>query len=154
MLRLSLFEIFVRTIPEGVLFIFANYILSNTKIEKKKLLISGILLGISTYLVRLLPINFGVHIIINLMIHIFLLVQINGIDVFKAVATSLIAVIILLLCEWLNFLILDKGLRISAEIYSKDALAKELYFLPSLLLFFLIIMGVFYTKYYLNKVKD
>jgi hypothetical protein len=104
--------------------------------------------------VRLLPINFGVHIIINLMIHIFLLVQINGIDVFKAVATSLIAVIILLLCEWLNFLILDKGLRISAEIYSKDALAKELYFLPSLLLFFLIIMGVFYTKYYLNKVKD
>lgn len=103
MLRLSIIELFLRLIPEGILYAFAMYAFTNTKkIDIKKILICGILLGISIYLIRFLPIHFGVHTILFLMIYIFISVKIIQVEVLNAIAYGLIMVITLFISEWIN----------------------------------------------------
>ena len=53
MLRVSGFEFIVRLIPEAFIFMFAAYTFSKTKLDKKRYLLSSILLGISVFFVRM-----------------------------------------------------------------------------------------------------
>ena len=67
-LKLSCFEFLFRTIPEGLLFILAIYIFSGVKFEVKRFLVSGFVLAIVTFLVRMLPISYGIHTMLNIII--------------------------------------------------------------------------------------
>lgn len=150
MLRLSLLELFVRLIPEGIIISFALYILSNVKIDKKKLLISGVIFGISIYLIRLLPIHFGVHTILLIIIYIVISVNFNKINLLKAISSSLVTLMILSACDFINFFMIVHVFNISIEYLLKDPLTKTLLGLPGLGLFFIIIL-VFYKIKYKNS---
>ncbi|MDK2918374.1 MAG: hypothetical protein PWQ37_1107 [Candidatus Petromonas sp.] len=150
MLRLSLLELFLRLIPEGIIISFALYILSNVKIDKKKLLISGVIFGISIYLIRLLPIHFGVHTILLIIIYIVISVNFNKINLLKAISSSLVTLMILSACDFINFFMIVHVFNISIEYLLKDPLTKTLLGLPGLGLFFIIIL-VFYKIKYKNS---
>nr|WP_312292105.1 hypothetical protein [Clostridium chromiireducens] len=68
MLQLTVLEFTIRTIPEALVYIFAAYVFSNKKLDVNKYLISSFLLAIGTFLVRMLPINYGVHTILAIII--------------------------------------------------------------------------------------
>ena len=57
MIKLSFLELIIRVIPEEAIFIWACYILSKTKFQLNRYLLSTILLALTTYIVRSLPIN-------------------------------------------------------------------------------------------------
>lgn len=147
MLKLSLWEIFLGAIPEDIIFVFGVYVLTNTVINKKKILITGILSGILVYLVRLLPIYMGVHLLFLMIIITFLLVFINNINIVKIIPSILILVIIRLITEAIFIFILTNVLNISIESFINNALLKTLYLIPSLLLFALIVYIIYRTKY-------
>ncbi|TDT61299.1 hypothetical protein [Fonticella tunisiensis] len=135
MLKLSMLELFLRTIPEGFAFILASYALGRKAIDRDRYCISALLLGITIYLVRMLPIHFGVHTIIIIMIHILLTSAINKIETIKAVSAALVSTIIMFLSEWLNVFILNSFLNIRLEDVFKDPGMKLLYSSPSLIFF-------------------
>ena len=139
MLQLTLLEMFTRTIPEGITFIFAGYVFSNNKLNIKNLLISGVLLGLGTYFIRHLPIHFGIHTILNFLLHMSLLVWINSIEFSKAISTALISIIILLVCEWINIIVVAEVFHIPADFFLNENLLRMLASLPSLFLFFIIV---------------
>lgn len=145
-MKLSLIELVLRTIPEGIILILAAYVFLNTKIDKNKILLSGTILGIITYLVRLLPIDFGVHTIIIIIGNILLLVNINKINLFSSISASLLSMFILVICDLINFYFIVNMLNISFEQISNNILIKTLWGLPSLILYLAIIGAVFYKK--------
>ena len=65
MLRITLFEFVFRGIPELVLFILAAYIFSRTKIQKKDFIIAILVSNVGVFLIRNLPIGYGVHTIVS-----------------------------------------------------------------------------------------
>ena len=146
MLQLTLLELFTRTIPEGMIFIFAGYVFSNKPLDMKKLAFSGALLGLGTYCIRHLPIHFGIHTILNLLMHMALLVWINNIEFSQAISTALISIAILLVCEWVNILVVTEVFHIPTDFFLNKDLLRVLASIPSLLLFFLIVY-----LYYLRK---
>jgi hypothetical protein len=146
-LKLSLLSLFLRTIPEGIMSIFANYVLANKKVDRKKMLVSGILLGISTYLIRFLPIHFGVHTILSIMIYIFLCIKINNIDYFKAISSSIISMIILFVLDWVAVFIYMKVFSINPKILFSKSIISILFGLPSIVIFSII----FFIIYKKNK---
>lgn len=150
MLRLEPIEFILRAIPEGFLFILAVYIFSNTKIDKRKYIISSVIYGVILYLVRLLPISYGVHTILSLMFLILFTNIYNKIDAIKVMKSVLIIFIIQFLTEGLNILILNLIPNIDLDIMFKSALIKNLLGLPSLIVAYLIIY-LFYLK---NKKRD
>jgi hypothetical protein len=139
MLNLSLLDLFLRLLPEGFLLMFAAYALSGKKVDKKNLCISSILFMIIIFFVRKLPIHFGVHTILLFIVYTSIAVWINKIELMKAISSVLISTIIMLVGEGINGFMLDK-LGVKLDVVFKDPLMKNLYFLPSLLIFLVIIL--------------
>lgn len=135
MLQISPLEILFRGVPESFLLIFISYLFTHKKVNKKLCFISSVLLAVITYLVRMLPIHFGVHTIIMMIIYIIVIVVINQIPINKAISSILSGTIMLLICEWINLFILDGWVRVNIEVILKKPLMKILYFIPSLILF-------------------
>lgn len=145
MLKLSLIEFFLRLIPEGFLLALSIYAFSGTTLSKKRYIVAASVLSINTYLVRMLPINFGVHTILLLMLYIIVAVNISKIDMMMAIKLSLIATIILSICDFVNLFMLVKIFSISIENLLDDTFTKTMLGLPSLGLFFIIVF-FFYKK--------
>lgn len=150
MLKLHPIEFFLRAIPEGFLFVLAVYIFSKTKIDKKKYIICSVIFAISMFIIRLLPINYGVHTILSLMLLVLLITTYNKMDVIKAMKSVLIVVLMQFLIEGINVLILTLIPSINIDNLFKDPITKTLVGLPSLIVAYLIV----YSFYLLNKKKE
>jgi hypothetical protein len=155
MLKLSAFEFIFRTLPEAFIFIFASYLFANQKINTKKYILSSIMVAISIFLIRMLPINYGVHTILNIITQTLILNSINKIDIIPAVKSALVTTICLFIIELLNMVALNiiYGNQLN-EILSNPML-KTIYGLPSLAAFLIIVICYYYFKKGKNEyVKD
>ncbi|MCT8978564.1 hypothetical protein N4T77_18400 [Clostridium sp. CX1] len=151
MLKLSVLEIFLRLIPESLILILAAYAFSGKSINKINFFVSTILISIATYLVRMLPIHFGVHTIILLIIYVLITVNINKINIIKATSAGLTSATILFICEWINVFIITDLLKFNIENMLKNDLLKVVYGIPSIVLFALIIFAIWRRSLYLGK---
>lgn len=151
MLRLTLLEIFLRGLPEGMLIIFAVYAFSKTVINIKRYIVSSIIFLISVYLIRLLPIQYGVHTILNIIVIIVLTVNINKIVIIKSIQASIMAMIMEFICEGINMFIIQHMFKVEIVYLLSEPSLKILYGIPSLLIFAIIV----FTYYaYLTRRKE
>lgn len=126
--------LFLRCIVEVFIVNFMIYTLSKRSINNTSYYIVSILLSLLTYVVRLLPIYYGVHIVINLITFISIM-TILGIPLIKSIKNTLITFTILEFSEILNLIILiilDNKFWEDNEIYIKGSLG-----IPSLIFLFL-----------------
>ncbi len=146
MLKISIFEIFFAAMPEVYVLIIGAYLLAGEKLNARRILVIGLLAGISTYLVRLLPIFPGGNILFSLLIDSFLLIAIGKIEVLKAIPSVLLVIIIRLTTEILNVILLIEAFHMDLDVLSGDPVKKTVAFLPSLILFITIILVIYLRK--------
>lgn len=150
MLKLSILEIILRLIPEGILNIMSVYVFSAEKINLRKIFLSGTLLANFLYFIRILPIEYGVHTLIYLIVFIFIVTWVNKIDTSRAMSSSLISMMILSICDWVSFFIMANILKSNVKNIMSNPWLKILYGLPSLVLYICIIF-VSYKIIYRNR---
>jgi len=134
--------------PESFVLMLAMYALSNTKLNVNRYIISSLLLATFEYSVRMLPITYGVHTILNVIIMIILICSINKTDIILAIKASLITTICLFILEGLNTLLLYFIFKDRLESIILNTMLKTIYVLPSLICFAII------TIIYYSKKKD
>ncbi|ABR47485.1 hypothetical protein Amet_1280 [Alkaliphilus metalliredigens QYMF] len=144
MLKLPIISLFLRTIPEGIILVLVGYMILNKPLEKQKICITGVILGISTYFVRMLPINFGIHMILILFVYMFLLHKINIMNFYKAVTAGIVSFIFIAISEWIMLVFYIGVLGMSTEKVLDQSLSSILLGLPSLVLLFC--MGMLVQK--------
>ncbi|WP_270566973.1 hypothetical protein [Clostridium beijerinckii] len=137
MLSLTWIDFFIKLIPEEFVFIWGICTISNIVISKRRHVIYCILIALEVYVVRLLPIHFGVHIIINNIFTICLLI-IAEISIDTAIRNTLLMTLFLMISEFFNMFIL-KILNVNVEAKFKIHGVESLLLSPSLLLFILLI---------------
>lgn len=150
MLKLSLFEFIVRTIPESFVFIFCIIVYGKEKINKNKYIISSILLCLGVFLVRQLPINYGVHVVLNLIILAGLTNYICGIEIIKTMKACILVTVLSFLFEGLNVAVLSFIFKENFEMIIANSYLKTILGLPSLV--FLFITGLIANKIKTNKI--
>ena len=143
MLKLKPIEFLLRGLPESFLFILAIYVFSKTKIDKNKYIISSLLYAISTYAIRLLPIDYGVHTILSLLFLGFLIIYYNKIDSIKALSSTIFIYLIQILSEGTNVLLLNI-MKIDINKLVSDPFTKTILGIPSLILSYLIVLIFYY----------
>ena len=146
MLTFTWLELLVLAVPECLIFVYGVYKLNNKPMREKRFWLSAFLMVLVGYLVRLLPIQFGIHTLVIIMVFIIISAYINRIEIFKATTTILLLFIIRLATEWLNFVILNTIFNISSEDLFNDPVKKVIYTLPSSLLFFIAVFIVYRLK--------
>lgn len=151
MLKISIIEFFFRALPESFILVLGAYAFCKKNICIKPFFISTVLFSIVAYLIRMLPIHFGVHTIIILIVYILLMYFINNLDIIKSASSGLILIIMLFVAEWLNVYVLTNILKLDINVIFKEPLKKLLYGIPSLLLFSIIIVAIAYKNLYLER---
>lgn len=151
MLKLTLTEFFVRGLPEAFLFIFGVYAFSKNFINTKKCIISSLLYGFMAYMVRFLPIHYGVHTIINVFIIIALTVNINKIDLSASIRSAITVIILQFISEGINVLIIQYILGADINHVFSDPVLKTLYGIPSIIVFAVVAIA-YYIR--LSKRKE
>lgn len=146
-LHLSFLEFVVRCIPEAILFIFAVYTFSNTKIEFKKFIISSLILAVSTFLVRMLPISYGIHTILNIIVLVLITTVINKISVIGSIRSGILTAILMFICEGINMGLIQLTHGSEMERIFTDSILKTIYGLPSLMIFAIILLTYKFIRF-------
>lgn len=147
MLKLSILELIFRALPEEIILIFSIYVFSFTRIDIKKLITSGVIFSIMVYLIRLLPIQPGVHSLLLIPIIVLLTTIINKINMIKATSASILSIILMYLCEMINSYILTDFLHLNIEEAFQNIVAKILYSSISLAIYLAITLLIYFTIY-------
>ena len=151
MLKLEPIEFFLRSLPECFLLILAIHSFSKIKIDKKKYIISSFICSVAIFLVRMLPINYGVHTILAMGITSILGVAINKIDVIKAIKGVLIVIILQFALEGMNIFIIENIFKADIDKVFADPVQKALYGLPSICMLAIIVVGYYIINYKKGK---
>ncbi len=152
MIKLSFLELIIRSIPEGAIFIWACYILSKTKFQLNRYLLSTISLALATYIVRSLPINLGINTVLSLGVLIITNININKISIIKSISVSVSSIILLSTCELINILMIKYLFKADLTKVFSNPLSKTIYGIPSLVLFVLLII-IINKVFNKNKLK-
>ncbi|WP_333859798.1 hypothetical protein [Clostridium sp.] len=152
MLKLHWIELFLRGIPEMFLVIWGISIICKTYFSLKKYVFLGIVMSILTFLIRSLPIYFGVHTIIIITMDVIIMI-IAGMPIVSSIYGTLVMFLSLSLSEFLNMLLLD-FVGINSTITPTDSIKKCILGIPSLVILFLIVIILNYVITRREKFKD
>ena len=142
MLQLSPIEYVLRGFPESFLVIFAIYVFSKTKIDKKKYLVTSLIFSLIIFTTRMLPINYGVHMVLSVLFLLFLVVSYNKIDVVSAIKSIIFIYLIQFVSEAVNVVILN-FMNIDLELKFKNPIYKSIMGIPSLIITAIIIVVIY-----------
>lgn len=148
MLQLHWIEIFLRLIPEALLMIWGIHVLARKRINIKNYMLSSVILALLTFLIRRLPIYFGIHTLIIIILTMVIVVAM-GIPIIKAMYGSLLMFLIFTLSEFLNMVILHL-LNINTNIQFENPIIKDMYGIPSLIIICIVIIAI---RYFIKR-KD
>lgn len=147
MLESSLVYIIARTFPESLILVLSGVILLGINIDKKTVFKYGLILGIIIGIIRLLPINFGVHSVLAMIALCIIMLKNTNNDILKSMLSTCLVWISLALSECIYLLIATSFLNIKVEsLTDNTTLQGAIIKLPSLLIMFLIVLLLKYTK--------
>ena len=105
-LKIIIFKHIFGYIFQGFAIILGVYLFNKEKLKAKEYVFASLLLIVSTYLVKLLPISYGVHTILNLLVLFFICTFMLDMQAFLTVRSSLLVTVLLLLSEIVNVAIM------------------------------------------------
>ena len=151
MLNVTLVDFIFRAIPEAFIHIFAMYVFVGAKIDKKSYTKASILLAMMMFIIRSLPISYGIHTILIIMAMITLSITLNKLSIIDTIRAAIINVIIQFIAEGLNILFIQMILKKDLEVVIIEPLSKVRYGIPSLIIWVAIIF--IYYKFMGKKRK-
>ena len=149
-LQLILFEYILGFGLQAFIFIFGIYTFNRQKIEIKKYLLASVLVAIISYIVRLMPISFGVHTIFDMIASILICILLLKMPAINTIRSMSIVIVLLLASEIV-------GLISVSTIFGNDrfqdimdnSLRRAIVSVPINLLFLLLVT----LSYYILKKK-
>lgn len=148
---LSWIDIFLRLLPEALIIILAGHALSKKDIDIKRYLLSSLIVALSIFVFKLLPISAALPMILSILVAIISLIFIDKIKTVHAIISSIVCFILMMLTEAMNLLVLEKVFHVNTDevFLNAQPLEKYLYGLPSMLVFATIVL----TYYFISKRK-
>ncbi|QGU95338.1 hypothetical protein GOM49_09785 [Clostridium bovifaecis] len=138
MLKIAPIELFMRLIPEMMIYMWGVHVVSKHPFNKKIYLCSSVILAVVIFFIRMLPIHFGVHMVINIIINIFIS-RLIGIPLLQAIYSTFFNTLLLSVSEFFNMLILNI-FNINIDIVFSKPITKCLAGIPSLVVFSLLVL--------------
>lgn len=150
MLNSSLSYIIIRSLPECILLIISSYILMNIKLDKIDIFKKSILYLIILTLIRVLPINFGIHTVLSMFVLGTILYRLKGQDIINTILTISKIFICLAMSEGIYMVMANDVMGIPLKLLTDNTkIVSAMLTLPSLLIFFILVLII---KMVTNKI--
>ncbi|OCL28097.1 hypothetical protein U472_02570 [Orenia metallireducens] len=130
--------LFLQFIPEETALAFLATVFLKVEIDKKTVLVIGLISGVAVYLFRMLPVTFGFHTIFLILLDTVLLNYFYQRRVLDCFSSILKPFILLFFCEIITANILHYISDKSIEELIRNPLIKTIVVLPQVILLFLV----------------
>jgi 4-amino-4-deoxy-L-arabinose transferase-like glycosyltransferase len=142
---LSWIDFFLRLIPEGLIIILAGYAISQKDINIKLYLISSFIIAFLSFIYSQLPVSTTLPMVLTAISTVIILSSINKIKTRKAILSTLICFVLLIITEGINMVLLNKIFNLDTNkiFLSSNTLMRNIYGLPSLLIYGLIVLSCY-----------
>ena len=152
MLESSLAYVLMRTIPESIVLMLSGFILLGLKLDTKKIVKLGFIHGIIISIIRKLPITFGVHTILSMIVLSAILFKISNKSFVEVIVAPCNIWISLALSEAIYYIIATGLLKIDSEVLTDyQSVLGAISTLPSLLILLMIVLVIKSMKKKLMK---
>ncbi len=152
MLHTSMVYILIRTFPECILVLFSGCILLNLNIPKSKVFKTGIIYALIVSFIRILPIHFGIHTLLSIILTTFILLYFSNKNLIDLLATTCCIFIALLFSEVIYLNTFTNIFRLHYNlIVDNFSLSSALLSLPSLLIFLILVKLINIIQRKFNK---
>jgi hypothetical protein len=136
---------------QGFAMILGIYAFCRSKVEGKKYLIASAMMIVVLYVMRLLPIQAGIHTILDLILCFLIAVLYLKMPAFNAIRSILIMTVLLLLTELLNVFSMTQLLgKARFDALMADPVSKYIVGLPAAVVF----AGIILVVYLILKKKN
>ena len=106
LLKIIIFEYLLGYCLQGFTIVLGIFAFNRRKITLKSYVLTSLLATIIIYCVRLLPISFGVHTIINMLLLIVICIIVLKMPAYTTIRSVLLVIVLLLICEMVNVAIM------------------------------------------------
>ncbi|MEF9959194.1 MAG: hypothetical protein RR090_11945, partial [Niameybacter sp.] len=132
--HLSIMELFLRAIPDAALFIMGTHIFAHIPINKARIIKSILIMALTVYVIRCLPITFGIHTLLGVVATTLLIIIIYKIDLIQSIRATFLTTLVQYISELLNMIWIQLYLGKELEVVFQNPTSKILYGIPSLIL--------------------
>lgn len=148
MLELPLMGLIFQGIPEQIGVVMVAFAIAKIQFNIKKIILGGFSLAFSAYLLRMLPITFGVHTVVLVGLLFLILNRLGNVNINTSIFTSLFSFLLLIIYEMLCVSLIVNKLNLTYEDILIDQKFRLLIALPHIILLYL---TAFLIKNYRTK---
>ena len=150
--EIILFEYFLGYILQGFAYCLGIYAFCVRKVELRKYTVASLIFIVMSYIMRLLPVSFGVHTILNLACLFLLAILFLKMPALVTIRSILAITVLLLMTELVSVFCITKIVgQAQFDSMMNDDLGKAIIALPSSVIFAGLVVAAYFV---LRKIKE
>ena len=142
-MKIPVLALILQGIPEQIAVATLAFVIAKIPLQWKRIVLIGVLLAFSSYVLRLFPITFGIHTIVIIGLLFILLVKIAKGNLNTALTASLLSFLGLIIAETVCLSILMPLFGVTSEMLFSNITIRVLITLPQVFLLFMLAFVVF-----------
>lgn len=150
-MQISFTTLIFQGIPETIAATTLAFVIANVELEWKKIIGLGCLFGLVTYFVRKLPITFGLHTIVLMVLFIITLSWLGRKSLVESIISTILTFLALVLVETVSTQVFFSLFNLSPNTVSKSSFLMIVSGLPAVIILFL--LSIVITKIRKRKAK-
>lgn len=150
-MKIPLLALIFQGIPEQIAVATLAFVIAKIPLIPKRVILIGIILAFTSYLLRLLPLTFGIHTVLIMGLLFILLILIGRGNINTSLIASLISFLSLIIAETVCLSILMPLFGVNFDITNNNAVVRTLITLPQVFVLFLF---AFLIHKLINRNKD
>jgi hypothetical protein len=148
-MKIPIFSLLLQGIPEQIAVTTLAYVIAKIPLKVSKIIILGIILALSAYLIRLTSLPFGVHIVALVILLFIFLIWLGKGNIYLSLLASILSFLVLAIFETVCLSLLMPVFHLTPAALQTDSVARIAIAEPQVLLLF---ATAFIVKKY-RKVK-
>jgi len=137
-MKIPLLALIFQGIPEDIGLAYLAFVIAKIPLIKKRIVLIGIIIAFTSYLLRLLPLTFGIHTVLIIGFQFILLMFIGKGNFNNSIIASLVSVLCLIIIETVCLSLLMPLFGVTFEITNNNAFVRILITLPQVLVLFVL----------------
>ena len=135
-MKIPFIALILQGIPESIAIVTLAFIISKIPIQWKKIVLIGIVIAFTSYLLRQFPITFGIHTILLISLLFFFLVKIGKGNINSSLIASLTSYLAIIVVETICLSILMPIFGVTSETFFSNTTTRILITLPQVFVMF------------------
>ncbi len=137
-MKIPFLALILQGIPEQIAIVTLAFVIAKIPLEGKKIIPIGLVIAFSSYFLRLLPITFGIHTIIIMVLLFILLFKVGKSNINTSLIASLISFLTIIIVETICLSLLMPAFGVTSEILFTNTTIRILISLPQVLVLFVL----------------